>query len=63
MVVGEHWSEVLRVNPGIVATSLSWLDIPTACEHVRLGTEFTLEETDDKVELGDEFRYLCLSPC
>ena len=51
MVIGEHWLEVLRVNSGIVTTSLSWVDIPMVCECIRLGTEFTWAETDKQVEL------------
>ena len=51
MVIGEHRLEVLRVNSGIVTTSLSWVDIPTACEHVRFGTEFTWMEMDNEVEV------------
>ena len=51
LVIGEHWQEVLGVNSGIVATSLSWVDVPTACERVRLGTEITWAEADNKVEL------------
>ena len=51
LLIGEHRSEILQVNAGIVATPLFWVNIPTACEHVGLSTEFSRVETDYHVEL------------
>ena len=51
LLIGEHWSEILQVNAGIVATPLFWVNIPTAYEGVRLGTEFSRVEMDYHVEL------------
>ena len=51
LLIGEHQSEILRVNAGIVTTPLFWVNIPMACECVRLGTEFSGAEMDYHVEL------------
>ena len=51
LLIGEHQSEILRVNAGIVTTPLFWVNIPMACECVRLGTELPGMETDYHVEL------------
>ena len=46
LFIGEHQSEILRVNAGIVATPLFWVNIPMVCERIGLGTEFSRAETD-----------------
>ena len=51
LLIGEHQSEILRVNAGIVATPLFWVNVPTACERIGLSTEFSGAETDYHVEL------------
>ena len=52
MLVGEHQSEVLWVNAGIVATPLFWVNVPTACERIRLGTEFSGPKMDYHIEIA-----------
>ena len=51
LLIGEHQSEVLWVNAGIVATPFFWVNVPMVCECVGLGTEFSGVETDYHVEL------------
>ena len=50
-LIGEHQSEILRVNAGIVATPLFWVKVPTACERIGFSTKFSGAETDYHVEL------------
>ena len=49
--IGEHRLEILRVNAGIVATPLFWVNVPMVCEHAGLSTEFSRAEMDYHVEL------------
>ena len=51
LLIGEHRLEILWVNAGIVITPLFWVNVPTACERVRLSTEFSGAETDYHIEL------------
>ena len=51
LLIGEHQLEILQVNASVVATPLFWVNIPTACEHVGLSTEFSGVEMDYHVEL------------
>ena len=51
LLIGGHQSEILRVNAGIVATPLFWVNVPMAYERVGLSTEFSGAETDYHVEL------------
>ena len=53
LLIGEHRLEILQVNAGIVATPLFWLNVPMACECIRLGTVFSRVETDYHVELRE----------
>ena len=51
LLIGEHQSETLGVNAGMVTTPFFWVNVLMACEHVRLSTEFSGVETDYHVEL------------
>ena len=46
----EHGSVVLRIDSGIVAIPLFKIDIPSSSKSIRLGSEFSRMEMDDKVE-------------
>ena len=56
----ENRLKILLVNSGIVATSLFKVHIPVTSKCFRLCTELSRMEVDDEVELGKEFRPLCL---
>ena len=45
----------MQIDGHIVASSLFRIDIPSSCQHVRLGTKLTRMEMDDKVELRKVF--------
>jgi len=56
LFLGEHQPEILGINLGVATIPLFGVDIPLSSESVRLGTEFSGAETNDKVELGEKFR-------
>ena len=51
LLVSEYGLQVLQIDTGIVATPLFWVNVPTACERVGLGTEFSRPKTDYHIEL------------
>ena len=51
LLVSEYGLQVLRIDTGVVATPLFWVDIPTACERIGLGTKFSGPKLDDHIEL------------
>ena len=56
LFLAENRLKILRVDSGIVATSLFKVHIPAMDKCIRFGTELPGSEADDKVELGKEFR-------
>ena len=52
---------VLWIDSGIVTIPLFKIDIPSSSKSVRLGSESSRTETDDKVESRKVFRPTCLS--
>ena len=51
LLVSEYGPQVLQIDTGIVATPLFWVNVPTARERVRLGTEFSGLKVDYHIEL------------
>ena len=51
LLVSEYGPQVLWVDTDVVATPLFWVNVPTACEHIGLGTEFSRPKTDYHIEL------------
>ena len=49
--MSEHWPEILGVNPGVATIPLFVVDVPSSSESVRLGTELTRAEANDKIKL------------
>src|SRR6266540_5546208 len=60
LFLAENRLKILRVDSGVVATSLFKVHIPVAGKCIRFGTELPRSEADDEVELGKEFRPLRL---
>ena len=58
--MAENRLKILRVDSGVVATSLFKVHIPATGKCIRFGTELPRSEADDEVELGKEFRPLRL---
>jgi len=52
--------EVIRVDCGIASIPLFRIDVPSSSESIWFGAETTRAESDDKVELGEVLRPLCL---
>ena len=53
--------EVVRVDCGVASIPPFRIDIPSSSESIQFGTKMTRVEPDDKVELGEVLRLLCLS--
>ena len=51
LLVSEYGPQVLRIDTGVVATPLFWVNVPAAREHVGLGTEFSGLKLDYHIEL------------
>jgi len=60
LFLSEHQPKILGVNLGIATIPLFGVDVPSSSESVRLGTEFSGMETNDKIKLGEKFRPLGL---
>ena len=56
MFLCEHRLEVSQIYAGIIASPLFRIDIPSSIKWVGFGTEASGMETDDEVELTEEFR-------
>jgi len=52
--------EVVRVNCGIASIPPFLIDIPLSSESIWFGAEMTRAEPDNKIELGEVLRPLCL---
>jgi len=53
--------EVLQVGICIVAIPLFKIDIPSSSKCIRFGAEFSVVETNYKVETGEIFGPMCFS--
>ena len=62
MFLSEDGFEVVRVDYGVASIPPFRIDIPSSSESIRFCSETTRAEPDDKVELGEVLRPLCLSP-
>lgn len=60
---GENGAKVLRINTGIVVTSLFKIDVPSSSQGVRFGAETSGTEADDHVKGGEVLRPASLSAC
>ena len=56
MFLHEHELEVSRIYAGIITSPLFRVDIPSSSKSVKFGAEVSGTETDDEVELAEEFR-------
>ena len=61
MFLHEHGSEVSWIYAGIIASSLFRVNIPLSSKSVGFGTKTSGTESDDEVELTEEFRPLDLA--
>jgi len=52
---------IVRVDCGIASISSFRIDVPLFSKNVQFGVETTRIESDDKVELREILRLLCLS--
>ena len=60
LFLSEDGFEVVRVDCGIASIPLFRIDVLSFSESIQFGTEVTRAEPDDKVELGEILRPLCL---
>ena len=56
LFLGEHGSEVVRVNSSIVPIPLFWVDVPASSQGIRFLSKASRAEANGKVELGEELR-------
>ena len=56
MFGGEHWSKVVQIDGGVVASRLFRVDVPSSSQGIRFCTEVTGMEADDEIELGQVLR-------
>ena len=62
MFLSEDRFEVMRVDCGIASIPPFRIDVLSFSESIQFCAETTRAEPDDKVELGEVLRPLCLSP-
>jgi len=60
LFLSKNGFEVMKVNCGITSIPLFRIDVPLSSESVWLGTKMTRPEPDDKIELGEILKLLCL---
>ena len=61
MFLSEDRFEVMRVDCGIASIPPFRIDVLLSSESIQFCAETTRAEPDDKVELGEVLRLLCLS--
>ena len=61
LLLSEDWFEVVEVDCGIASILLFWIDILPPSKSIWFGGKTTRMEPDDKVELREVLRLLCLS--
>ena len=52
LFISEYWSEVVRINSGVVAIPFFGIDVPSSSQSVWFFSEMSGAETDYKVECG-----------
>jgi len=62
LFLSEDGLEVVKVDCGITSIPLFRIDVSLSSESIQLGAKITRAEPDDKVELGEILRPLCLPP-
>ena len=62
MFLSEDGFEVVRVDCGIASILPFRIDIPLSSKSVQFGAKMTRAEPNDKVELKEVLRPLCLPP-
>ena len=62
MFLSEDGFEVVRVDCGIASILPFRIDIPLSSKSVQFGAKMTRAEPNDKVELEEVLRPLCLPP-
>ena len=60
LLLSEDWFEVVRIDCGIASIPLFRIDIPLSSKSIQFGAKMTRMESDDKIELKEAFRPLCL---
>ena len=63
MFLHEHGSEVSWIYAGIIASPLFRIDVPSSSKSVGFGTKVSGMESDNEVELTEEFRPSDLLAC
>ena len=61
LFLSENGLEVVRVDYGVASIPPFTINVPSSSESVWFGAKMTRAEPDDKVELGEVLRPLCLS--
>ena len=60
MFLSEDGLEVVRVDCGVASIPPFRIDVPSSSKSIWFGAETTRAEPNDKVELGEVLRPLCL---
>ena len=60
MFLSKDGLEVVRVDCGVASIPPFRIDVPSSSESIWFGAEMTRAEPDNKVELGEVLRPLCL---
>ena len=60
LFLSEDGFEVVRVDCSIASILFFWIDILSSSEGIQFGAKTTRAEPDDKVELEEVLRPLCL---
>ena len=60
MFLSEDRFEVVRVDCGVASIPPFRINTPLSSENIQFGAQMTRAEPDDKVELGEILRPLCL---
>ena len=61
MLLSEDRFEVMKIDYGIASIPPFRINIPSSSESIWFGAKMTRTESDDKVELKEVLRPLCLS--
>ena len=61
LFLSKDWFEVVRVDCGVASIPLFRIDVPLSSESIQFGAKTARIEPDDKVELREVLRPLCLS--
>ena len=61
LLLSEDWFEVVKVDCSVASIPTFRVDISLSSESIRFGTKMTRIEPDNKIELREVLRLLCLS--